>query len=76
MSTATAVVCFASMLFFEAVPTNKPLVFGVHVLVFLVCGTLWFHLWGRPTLKTWMGSASKTALARERARFQDEKDQA
>lgn len=76
MSTGTAVVCFASLVFLQATPSNRPVVFGIHVLIFLICGTLWFHLWGRPTLKTWMGPASANALARERARFREGKDRA
>ncbi|EMI25866.1 hypothetical protein [Rhodopirellula europaea] len=60
------------MLYFRALPTNKPILFGVHAFVFLCLGTIWFHLFGKPALSNWKGAASRTVLERERRQFQDE----
>ncbi|CAD73272.1 MAG TPA: hypothetical protein DDX19_09395 [Rhodopirellula baltica] len=72
LSTLTAIACFASMLYFRAIPPSKPILFGLHAFVFLCLGTIWFHVFGTPALSTWKGAASRTVLERERRQFQDE----
>ncbi|PHQ32764.1 hypothetical protein CEE69_24435 [Rhodopirellula bahusiensis] len=74
LSTLTAIACFLSMLYFRAIPPENGILFGIHAFAFLILGTLWFHLFGKPALSTWTGAASATALARERERFRSEMD--
>ncbi|EMI22457.1 hypothetical protein, membrane [Rhodopirellula maiorica SM1] len=57
------------MLQFEATPDSNGLIFGIHALVFVTLGTLWFHLFGQPALAGRFGNASQQTLARERDRF-------
>jgi hypothetical protein len=58
---------------FEATPTSRGLVFGLHGLIFVTLGTIWFHAFGRPSLAGWLGYASQATLDRERMKFRDEK---
>ena len=58
-----------SLTFFEAPGGNTTIIFGVHGAVFLVLGTIWFHLLGEPALAGWAGAASPLKLEEERNRF-------
>lgn len=72
LSTITAVACFASLMYFEATPDRNGLLFGVHALVFIFLGAVWFHLLGCPSLAGWLGHASQATLDRERAKYRAE----
>jgi hypothetical protein len=58
---------------FEASPNQHELLFGVHILVFVAFGCLWFHMFGRPSLAgRWFGHATQATLERERQAFRNE----
>lgn len=72
LSTVSAAACFTSAVFFEATPGNNSAVFAVHAAVLLMLGSAWFHLFGKPTLASWFGSASTTKLRQERESYRAE----
>ena len=72
LSTITAIICFASLLQFEATPRDNGLIFGIHALVFVSLGTLWFHCFGRPSLAGWFWHASPKSLSLEREKYHAE----
>lgn len=75
MSTLTAIACVLSLMHFESTPSSNTTVFAIHALVFISLGTMWFHLFGRPSLVGWFGTASPQALEREREKFRAESEQ-
>ena len=72
LSTITAIGCFISLLLFEATPEKNAGIFCAHVVAFVLLGTLWFHLFGKPSLAWWLWHASPATLNRERQKFRDE----
>ena len=72
LSTITAFGCFISLLLFEATPEKNSGIFVAHVVAFVLLGTLWFHLFGKPSLAWWLWHASAATLNREREKFLEE----
>jgi hypothetical protein len=62
-------------MYFNATPDENGLMFAIHAFAFVLLGTLWFHLFGRPSLAGWIGHASQATLTRERDAFHAESNQ-
>jgi len=60
-------------MYFEATPESNGLLFGIHGLAFVTLGTIWFYVFGQPSLVGWLGDASRKTLDRERIKFNNER---
>lgn len=69
LSVLSAIACLLSVSRFSESSVSKPILFGIHILVFLVLGTTWFHLFGKPTLASGFGF-HKARLEQERKAYQ------